>query len=266
MDSCRKGERDDLLTDHQDAYGHEVMDYYRSGHAQEIVERDDGLIDVSAGPAIYFSGYKDWRPLEQQAMLHVRGRVLDIGCGAGRFALYLQEQGHPVVGIDTSPLALQVCQERGVKDVRLLSITQISRALGTFDSIIMMGNNFGLFGGPRRGRWLLRRMYAITSPEARIIAQSTDPHDTDDPIHLAYQANNRARGRADAQLRIRIRYRTHCSPWFDYWLATPTEAETMVAGSGWRIEHLEKDASDGAAVPACASQGVLPDVARITRG
>ena len=84
--------------------------------------------------------------------------VLDVGCGAGRVCLHLQEQGHEVIGIDNSPLAVKVARERGVQDARVLSITQASRnKLGQVDTIVMMGNNFGLFASPKRARWLLRR-------------------------------------------------------------------------------------------------------------
>ncbi len=82
-------------------------------------------------------------------MSHARGRVLDIGCGAGRHALYLQKRGFEVVAIDISPLAVDVCRRRGVNDVRLMSITEADSNLGPFDTILMMGANFGLFANGR---------------------------------------------------------------------------------------------------------------------
>ena len=93
----------------------------------------------------------------QQAMQFVRGRVLDVGLGAGRFALYLQEQDHEVVGIDVSPGALEISRKRGVADARQLAFHKVDTSLGIFDTVLMMGNNFGLFANPRRAKWLLRR-------------------------------------------------------------------------------------------------------------
>ena len=52
-------------------------------------------------------------------MRFVRGRVLDLGCGAGRVGLHLQSRGHDVVGIDVSPLAVEIAGQRGLADVRL---------------------------------------------------------------------------------------------------------------------------------------------------
>lgn len=43
-------------------------------------------------------------------------RVLDLGCGSGRLASYLQkEKGCKVVGLDFSPSAIEFCQSQGVE-------------------------------------------------------------------------------------------------------------------------------------------------------
>lgn len=147
----------------QDAYGQEVYDFYRGEQVVEIVERDDGYIGVSGGPAAYFAPFAEWPSMQQEAIQLAQGRVLDVGCGPGRVGLYLQEKGHEVVGIDNSPPAIKTAVLRGVKDARVLSITQASRkALGVFDTIVMFGNNFGLFGSFQRAQWLLRRFYGMT--------------------------------------------------------------------------------------------------------
>ena len=228
-----------MLKEREDAYGREVFTYWEKQEGFEIVERDDGHISVSAAcPASYFSEHKDWHPNEQEAMRFVRGRVLDVGCGAGRVALYLQEQGHEVTGIDISPLAIQVCKGRGVADARLLSITQVSTQMGIYDTIVMMCNNFGLFGGFARARWLLRRMRGMTSSQGRIVASGTDAYDTTNPDHLAYHVKNRERGRMSGQLRIRVRFGSYCSPWFDYLLASREEVQEIAKGTGWVVERF----------------------------
>lgn len=74
--------------------------YYEGQDSFEVIERDDGWIGVSGGAPAYFREFKDWSAHEKQAMQYVHGRVLDVGAGAGRVSLCLQEQGFDVTAIE----------------------------------------------------------------------------------------------------------------------------------------------------------------------
>jgi hypothetical protein len=227
-----------LEVNNWDAYGQQVYAYWQGDRdVVEIIERDDGNIAVSVGPLAYFAPYEEWPSIEQEAMAHVRGRVLDVGCGPGRVALYLQEKGHNVVAIDNSPLAIEVARQRGVRQANVLSITQVNSRLGVFDTIVMMGNNFGLFGSPKRARWLLRRWRPLTTRKSMILAETRDPSHTADPLHTAYHAYNRQRGRMAGQARIRVRFRRVKGPWFDYLFVSRDELREILSGTGWQLSH-----------------------------
>jgi len=226
------------LQDWQDAFGHEIYDYFHGKGGYEIVERDDGFFSLSPGPQLYFLAYEEWPKCEKEAMKYVKGRVLDVGCGAGRHALYLQEQGFDVLGIDNSPLAIEVCKARGVQNAQVLSVTRISRQLGTFDTIMMLGNNFALVGNPHRARWLLRGFHRMTSKTGQIIAQTRDPYRTDVPEHLAYHTQNRERGRLSGQARIRVRYKRYVTPWIDFLMVSQGEMQTILEGAGWEVRDF----------------------------
>jgi SAM-dependent methyltransferase len=232
------------MTEREDAYGRLVLDHLEGRPAVEIIERDDGDIGTSGGSGTYFAPVRRWPAPERRALRLVRGRVLDVGVGAGRVALELQRRGHEVVGIDISPLALEVARRRGVHDVRLLPIHRIDASLGRFDTVVMFGNNFGLFGGPQRARTLLRRLVRLTNDGARIVAMSVDPYATEDASHLAYHARNRSRGRMPGQLRLRVRHRQYCSPWFDYLIVSRDEMREIAESGGWRLART-LDADEG---------------------
>ena len=226
------------MKDHEDAFGHALLDCYLGEKAQIIIERDDGNLDVSGEPEIYFREFDQWEEYDRRAMAHVSGRALDIGSGAGRHALYLQGKGHVVVALDNSPLAIEVMKRRGIREVALMPATKISSKLGVFDSIIMMGNNFGLVANKRRAKWLFRRFYSISNSEAKIIATSLNPQTTTDPLHLAYHERNRQRGRMPGQVRIRVRYRNYIGLWFDYLLASLEEMKSLIRGTGWYVSEV----------------------------
>lgn len=222
-----------MLKDHQDAFGHAIYDYHLRREGFEIIERDDGYITPGIGPQQYFRDFGEWSEAEKSAMNHVQGRVLDIGCGAGRHSIYLQSLGFRVTGIDISPLAVRTCQARGLDDARLLPLTKISRVMGVYDTILMLGNNFGLTGTPPRAKWFLRKLHGLTAADGRIIAQTRDPYQTEDPDHLEYHAKNREMGRLPGQLRIRVRYKVHTTPWFQLLFLSIDEFRELLAGTGW---------------------------------
>jgi len=64
--------------------------------------------------------------------------------------------------------------------------------LGAFDTVVMYGNNFGLFGGEAKARRLLRRLRPFAK---RIVPSRRDPYATNDAAHLAYRERDRRRGR-----------------------------------------------------------------------
>jgi SAM-dependent methyltransferase len=229
-----------VLREEEDAFGRALLDQFKGGNERVIVERDDGYVDTEQ-VAWYFRTIRHWHASERQALRHVRGRVLDVGAGAGRVALELQQRGHEVVAIDLSPLAIEVCRKRSVRDARVLRLTGIDSSLGRFDTVVMFGNNFGLVENPRRARWFLRRLRTITTDDARIIAVSRDPYGTKDPHHLAYHEGNRRRARMGGQIRLRVRYRLYATPWVDYLMVSSAEMEEIISGTGWKLDRVLGD-------------------------
>lgn len=226
-----------MLKDHQDAFGHAYVDYVQGIKTFMTIERSDGFIEAG-NIAMYFSEYKDWPTHVKKAMKYVHGKVLDVGCGAGRHALYLQKKGFDVVGIDVSPLAIKVCTMRGLKKAKVLSITGISSTLGAFDTILMLGGNFGLFANRDRTKWLLKRFYGMTKEKAVIIAQSRNIYKTKEVQHLQYQKYNRKKGRMSGQIRLRVRYKNYAEPWYDYLLVSPQEMKALLKNTGWEIKKF----------------------------
>src|SRR5215210_9345463 len=116
------------MKNNRDAYGQQLLAQYNNQTTTvEIIERDDDYIDTGSDPGLYFSEYKKWSPLEKRAVKLVKGRVLDIGSGAGRHALYLQGKGFDVTGIDNSPGAVEVCRLRGLKKALVRSVTDVDK-------------------------------------------------------------------------------------------------------------------------------------------
>ncbi len=225
------------LKPEEDAFGQLIWAYYQGKEVFEVWERNDGYISVDL-PKTYFSEYEDWALHHKQAMEFVKGRVLDIGCGAGRHSFYLQKNGFDVLGIDNSPLAVKVCKLRGLKKAKVMSIEEANFKPNSFDSIIMMGNNFSLFGSFKKARRLLKKLHSMTSENALIIAETRDPYKTDNPAYLEYYEFNKKRGRMSGQLRGRVRFEKYISKWFDWLMVSKKEMKKILKGTGWKIKKF----------------------------
>ena len=224
----------------EDAYGQQLLAQYKGRTATaEIIERDDNYIDTGSEAGLYFFEYEQWSPLERQAIALVKGRVLDIGCGAGRHSLYLQGKGFDVTGIDNSPGAIEVCQLRGLKNAIMRPIANVDEfGPNSFETILMLGNNFGLFGDVKKAKLILGKLSRITSSEAHIIAGSRNPYMTDSPEHLEYHELNRQRGRMPGQLKMRVRFGKTVGEWFEYLFVSPEEMQEIVADTAWQIKEF----------------------------
>ena len=217
-----------------DVFGRALMDWARGGTDPEIIERDDGFTDLSAGHELYVAKFKDWPSSERQSIRYVRGRVIDVGCGAGRVTLYLQQRGFDVVGLDASRLAIRAARLRGVKEAWCMSIDELSNRIGLFDTIVLFGNNFGIFGTPERLRRMLGVWARRTNPGARILAQSTNAYCGGAPaFDRTYYQRNKQKGLVAGQSRIRTQYRGYVGPWSHWLFVSRSEMRILLRGTGW---------------------------------
>jgi SAM-dependent methyltransferase len=223
----------------QDVFGHALLEWVAGATSPEILERDDGFTQVGAGPDVYLSAFKGWPAAERQSLRYLRGRVLDVGCGAGRVSLELQRRGIDVVGLDMSPLAAKAAQLRGVDVVWSTSLEDLGDRIRSFDSLVLYGNNFGIFETATRARRVLRRLAKVTNADTRIFVESTDAYFGGAPaVNRSYYHRNKASGRSPGQVKLRYHYGPLVGPWFQWIFVSRSEMRSLIIDTGWRLERI----------------------------
>ena len=92
----------------RDVYGQAILDHYKGKKAELLTF--SSIAGKDELPLSHlFRSFNDMPKLEQKALNLAKGKVLDIGCGAGSHSLYLQETGYSVKSIDISKGAVKVC-------------------------------------------------------------------------------------------------------------------------------------------------------------
>lgn len=221
-----------------DAFGAALLAELEEGGIGYVEERDDAYI-WAAEALPYFSDPDVWPPVEAEALELAAGRILDVGAGAGRISLALQAEGHPVVALDVSPGAIEVCARRGVTQTFLGTVDALARRdPEPFDTILLMGSNLALLESAARAGPMLDTLRRLGASDVTVIGTCRDPYLTDSRDNLSYHESNRRRGRMAGQVRMRIRFERLATDWFDYLFVSPAELARLTHDAGWDIAHI----------------------------
>ena len=211
-----------MIDPSEDAFGAALVDYLDGRDVPELVlETDDGGTGPAMHPEGFFRSFARWAWWDRKLLpLVEHGPLLDLGAGAGRASLYLQERGLPVTAVDASPGAVEVCRRRGVGDVRLGDVND-PPADQRWAGVLLLCGNLGLGGSWEGNRRLLARLAELAAPGAVLVGDSVTP---DGPARVV----------------LRIRYRNLVTPWWPQYNIPAERMAALVDGTGWRLElHLE---------------------------
>ncbi len=120
-----------------------------------------------------FRSHKQMPEIEQKALIHCKGKVLDVGAGVGSHALYLQQKGSDVVCIDTSKGCLEAAKQRGIKNYYQVDLFDFNTD-HKYDTILLMMNGIGLVGTIDRLNTFFQKAKDLLAPGGQILLDSSD--------------------------------------------------------------------------------------------
>ena len=156
----------------EDILGTALLDYQQGNYSEDITTYSS-LDEEDQLPLSYmFRSFKDMPKLEQKALKICQGEILDVGCGAGSHSLYLQNKGFSVTGLDTSPGAIEVCEQRGLKNTINENLLNFDGK--TFDTILILMNGVGLAGSLNGLEKFFTKLKSLLKTNGQILLDSSD--------------------------------------------------------------------------------------------
>lgn len=181
--------------------------------------------------------------LDTVAVGAVRGRVLDVGAGAGCMSLILQNQGVDVMAVDCDSAVCDLLNHRGVSTVVCTDIMggELPPALcGGFDTVLVLMNGVGIAGTLDNLPHFLNALKTCLAPNGQIIIDSTD-------IAYAYDGADMPTRGYYGELQYQYTYGNTVGDWFPWlYVNEPTLITTaQKCGLKWERLFIETTHDDG---------------------
>ena len=157
----------------KDLFGKAILDYQTNNSPEDLITETSISDEDEMSVAYLFRSYAEMPLIEQKALQLSKGRVLDVGCGAGSHSLTLQnDRNLEVTSIDISPNAIQTCTLRGLKNAKVQDIMVLENE--KYDTILLLMNGTGIFGTLKQTAKFLQKLKNLLNPNGQILIDSSD--------------------------------------------------------------------------------------------
>jgi SAM-dependent methyltransferase len=156
----------------KDLFGKAILDFQTNNSPEDIVTETNISEADEMSVNYLFRSYNEMPNIEKKALQLCKGKILDVGCGAGSHSLYLQEKGFGVTAIDISENAIKACKLRGIKNARFQNILDLEN--DTFDTILLLMNGTGIFGTLKETSKHLQKLKSLLNLNGQILIDSSD--------------------------------------------------------------------------------------------
>jgi SAM-dependent methyltransferase len=157
----------------KDLFGKAILDFQTNNSPEDLITETSISEADEMSVAYLFRSYDEMPKLEQKALQLAKGKILDVGCGAGSHGLTLQnDRNLDVTSIDISPNAIEACGLRGLKNAKVQDILTLENE--KFDTILLLMNGTGIFGTLKETPKFLQKLKSLLNPNGQILIDSSD--------------------------------------------------------------------------------------------
>lgn len=207
-------------------HGAALRDFLAGRLDAEVVVRGADGEEEHTPARVFFRGPEEFSALDEAALDLCRGRVLDIGAGAGCHSLALQARGVSVTALDVAPDAVEVMRRRGVADARCGDA--FTFAGERFDTLLILMNGIGLVGTLAGLDRFLREVHRLVADGGQIVLDSFDPGPPDPARPQGYVG----------EMRFQLEYRGVRGAFYEFVFLDFETLRRHAEGAGWRCESI----------------------------
>jgi len=157
----------------KDLFGKAILDFQTNNSPEDLITETTISEEDEMSVAYLFRSYDEMPQMEQKALQLAKGKVLDVGCGAGSHSLSLQnDRNLDVTSIDISANAIQACTLRGLKKAKVQDVMTLENE--KFDTILLLMNGAGMCGKLKNIPNFLLKLKSLLHPGGQILLDSSD--------------------------------------------------------------------------------------------
>ncbi|CAM4066204.1 bifunctional 2-polyprenyl-6-hydroxyphenol methylase/3-demethylubiquinol 3-O-methyltransferase UbiG [Flavobacterium sinopsychrotolerans] len=157
----------------KDLFGKAILDFQTNNSPEDLITETTISEEDEMSVAYLFRSYDEMPLMEQKALQLAKGKILDVGCGAGSHSLSLQnERNLDVTSIDISPNAIEACTLRGLKKAKVQDVMTLENE--KYDTILLLMNGAGMCGKLKNIPNFLLKLKSLLNPGGQILLDSSD--------------------------------------------------------------------------------------------
>jgi SAM-dependent methyltransferase len=157
----------------KDLFGKAILDFQTNNSPEVLITETTISEEDEMSVAYLFRSYEEMPKMEQRSLQLAKGKILDVGCGAGSHSLTLQnDRNLDVTSIDISPNAIQACTLRGLKKATVQDVMTLENE--KFDTILLLMNGAGICGKLKNIPNFLLKLKSLLNLGGQILLDSSD--------------------------------------------------------------------------------------------
>ena len=218
----------------KDIHGQAILDYYKGDLGASLLIHNNYDEPEEMPVEVFFREEMDFSVIENLALIECKGKVLDLGAGAGAHSLVLQNRRFDVTALENSAGCIQVLQQSGVnKCIK----ADFSAHHAKYDTVLAMMNGIGLAGTLEKVPNFLTKCMSLLHENGQLLIDSSD-------ISYLYEEGVKQPSGYYGEVRYQYEYKGAKGQWFDWIYVDQEKLTEIVKDLGLSLELLHSDETE----------------------